>query len=183
MAVSLRGVRLRAVVLLILCYMWLSRPTALLLGVGAPLVAAGLLLRGWAAGVIQKETDLATGGPYAHVRNPLYLGSLLLGVGISIAGGHWIWPALFLAFFAAVYIPTMVLEHRLLTQLFGDRYLAYAAAVPAFLPRLSPWREPGMTVDGFTWGQYLRNREWEAALGAAGALALLAWKGLWPLVY
>jgi protein-S-isoprenylcysteine O-methyltransferase Ste14 len=175
--VNLRGLRLRAVVLLILCYLWFARPTPLLLGVGAPLAVAGLLLRAWAAGVIQKERDLATGGPYAHTRNPLYLGSLLLGTGIAIAGGQWIWPALFLAFFAAVYIPTMVSEHELLKQLFGDRYLAYAAAVPAFLPRPSPWREPGMSADGFTFTVYRRNREWEAALGALAGFALLALKG------
>lgn len=179
MAVTLRGVRLRAVVLLILSYLWFARPTPLRLGVGAPLVVLGLALRAWAAGVIQKERDLATGGPYAHTRNPLYLGSLLLGMGIAVAGGHWIWPALFLSFYAAVYVPTMRSEHRLLTQLFGDRYLAYAAAVPAFLPRVSPWREPGMDVEGFTFACYRRNREWEAALGAAGTLAMLAWKTYW----
>jgi hypothetical protein len=73
----------------------------------------------------------------------------------------------------------MVSEHRLLTRLFGDRYAAYAAAVPAFLPRLSPWREPGTIPDGFTFEVYRRNREWEAALGAAAALALLGWKAFW----
>jgi protein-S-isoprenylcysteine O-methyltransferase Ste14 len=177
--VSLRGVRLRAVVFLILSYLWFARPTPLLLGIGTPLVVLGLILRAWAAGVIQKERDLATGGPYAHTRNPLYLGSLLLGTGMAIAGGLWIWPALFLAFFAAVYIPTMVSEHKRLKQLFGDRYHAYAAAVPAFLPRPSPWREPGMSADGFTFALYRRNREWEAPLGAAAALALLAWKAYW----
>lgn len=176
---TLRGVRLRAVGLLILSYLWFARPTPTLLAVGAPLVVAGLLLRAWAAGVIRKERDLATGGPYAHTRNPLYLGSLLLGTGIAIAGGHWIWPTLFLGFYLAVYIPTMVSEHRLLTQLFGDRYAGYALGVPAFLPRLSPWREPGMTADGFTFEVYRRNREWEAALGALGALALLGWKAFW----
>jgi hypothetical protein len=129
--------------------------------------------------VIRKEQNLATGGPYAYTRNPLYVGSLLLGVGIALPGGRWIWPALFLAFYLAVYIPTMVSEHRLLTRLFGDRYAAYAAAVPAFLPRLSPWREPGTIPDGFTFEVYRRNREWEAALGAAAALALLGWKAFW----
>ncbi|HSW29747.1 MAG TPA: methyltransferase [Longimicrobiales bacterium] len=177
MTVSLRRVRLRAVVLLILLYLWLARPTLALLGVGAPLVLVGLLLRGWAAGTIEKERELATGGPYAFTRNPLYLGSLLLGLGIAVAGGHWAWPALFAGFFAAVYVPTMASEHRLLGELFGDRYRAYAARVPAFVPRLTPWRDAG-TAAGFRWARYVRNREWEAALGAvaaAGFLALKAW--------
>jgi len=174
--VSLRRIRLRAVVLLILLYLWLASPTLALLGAGAPLVLAGLLLRGWAAGTIEKERELATGGPYGFTRNPLYLGSLLLGAGIAVAGGHWAWPALFLGFFTAVYVPTMASEHRLLVELFGDRYRAYAAQVPALVPRLSPWREPGTEADGFRWVRYLRNREWEAALGAVTAVAFLALK-------
>ncbi|MHB1193443.1 MAG: methyltransferase family protein [Longimicrobiales bacterium] len=177
MTVSLRRVRLRAVVLLILLYLWLARPTLALLEVGAPLVLAGLLLRGWAAGTIEKERELATGGPYAFTRNPLYLGSLLLGLGIAVAGGHWVWPTLFVAFFAAVYVPTMVSEHRLLGELFGDRYRAYAAGVPAFVPRLTPWRDAGTDAAGFRWARYVRNREWEAALGAVAAVGFLALKG------
>jgi protein-S-isoprenylcysteine O-methyltransferase Ste14 len=160
--------------LLAVPFLWLARPTPLHLAAGAPLALLGLLIRAWAAGAIRKEEELTTGGPYAHTRNPLYLGSLLLGLGVTVAGGHWAWPLLFLAFFAAAYGRTMASEHRLLAELFGERHAAWAAHVPAFLPRLSPWREPGAEQASFSWRRYRRNREWEAALGALAGLAFLA---------
>lgn len=174
---NLRRLRLRAVWLLVLPFLWLARPTPLLLAVGAPLALAGLGLRAWAAGSIEKERELATGGPYAHTRNPLYLGTFLLGLGVSAAGGHWAWPALFLGFFWVAYGRTMASEGRLLEERFGERYRSYAGAVPALIPRVSPWREPGWGGGSFTWARYVRNREWEAGLGTLAGFALLALKG------
>jgi protein-S-isoprenylcysteine O-methyltransferase Ste14 len=175
--VNLRRLRLRAVWLLVIPFLWFARPTPTLLAAGALVAALGLVLRGWAAGVIEKERELTTWGPYARTRNPLYLGSLLLGLGTTVAGGHWLWPALFLAFFAAAYGSAMAAEHRLLGELFGERHRAWAAHVPAFLPRLSPWAEAASEGSGFTWTRYRRNREWEAALGALAGFAFLALKG------
>ena len=174
---NLRRLRLRAVWVLVLPFLWFARPTTTLLATGAALGVLGLLIRGWAAGTIHKERELTTTGPYAHTRNPLYVGSFFLGIGVTLAGGHWVWPALFLAFYAGVYGRTMAGEAELLTGLFGDRYRAYAANVPALFPRITPWREPGGEGKGFTWAQYRRNREWEASLGAVAAFAFLAWKG------
>lgn len=173
---SLRRLRLRAVWLLVVPFLWLSRPTPLLVAVGAILAAVGLLVRGWAAGVIEKERELATGGPYAHTRNPLYLGSLLLGLGVAAAGGHWAWPALFLAFYAVAYGRTMAAEDRLLEERFGQRYRSWAAGVPAFVPRITPWQQAVQEPAAFTWARYRRNREWEAALGALAGFSLLALK-------
>lgn len=188
---TLRRLRLRAVWLLVVPFFWLARPTGMGLAVGAAVAMVGLALRAWASGVIRKEQELATAGPYAHTRNPLYLGSLLLGTGVSLAGGHWIWPLLFLAFYALVYGRTMAAEEALLAERFGDRYRAWAAQVPPLLPRWTAWREapggPGGVSEtatlagspnaaasaGFTWSRYRANREWEAALGFAAGLGVL----------
>ena len=183
---NLRLLRLRAVWLLVLPFLWLARPTSGYLVVGSALAALGLSLRAWAAGTIRKDAGLTTTGPYAHTRNPLYLGSLLLGVGVTTAGGHWAWPLAFLAFYAAAYGSTMAAESDRLASAFGARYTAYAAQVPALLPRLAPWRgldprggdAPGRAAPGFTWAQYRRNREWEALLGALGGFAVLVAKWL-----
>ncbi len=172
----MRRLRLRAVWLLVVPFLWFARPTAKLLVVGAGLGLLGLLVRGWAAGTIHKEKELTTTGPYAFTRNPLYVGSFILGLGITIAGGQWIWPALFLVFYAGVYGRTMGGEAVLLTELFGDRFRHYAANVPAFAPRLTPYRAPGVEGGGFTLAQYKRNREWEAGLGALAGFAFLAAK-------
>ena len=175
---NLRVLRLRAVWLLVLPFLWLARPTAVHLAAGAALASLGLALRAWAAGTICKDAELTTTGPYAHTRNPLYLGSLLLGLGVSTAGGHWAWPLLFVAFYAAAYGSAMIAEGDLLASTFGARYAAYAAEVPALIPRLTAWRA-GDGAAGFTWAQYRRHREWEALLGALGGFAVLVAK--WAL--
>ena len=79
MALSLRKIRLRLVWLLIIPFLWFARPTPVSLLLGSGLSVLGLFIRAWAAGFIRKDQQLATSGPYGYTRNPLYLGSFLLG--------------------------------------------------------------------------------------------------------
>jgi protein-S-isoprenylcysteine O-methyltransferase Ste14 len=173
----MRTLRLKLVWLLVLPFLWFASPTPNWMFLGASVGIAGLLLRAWAAGTIRKEQELTTTGPYAYTRNPLYIGSLLTGVGLILGGGQPLWVLLFLAFYLTVYTRTMLGETELLTDLFGEAYVHYAANVPAFLPRLSPYeapvteqvsdagRVPDIQQAGFTFSQYRRNNEWEALLG------------------
>lgn len=176
MPLTMRKLRLKAVWLIVLPFFWFATPTPRLLFFGAALAVVGLWIRGWSAGTIHKDQELTTSGPYAFTRNPLYLGSFFIGLGVSIAGGHWIWPVIFLAFYATVYSRTMAGEAAHLGRLFPGQYRAYSEGVPAFLPRLTPYGGGG---GGFRWAQYRRNREWEASLGALAAFALLGAKALW----
>ena len=177
---GMRRIRTKMVWLLVFPFLWFSQPTTGLLTIGAALAAVGLLIRGWAAGTIRKDEDLTTSGPYAYTRNPLYIGTLLVGLGVTLAGGHWIWPTLFLTFYVAVYGRTMFGETELLTALFGERFLHYAEHVPALVPRLTRYRPDQLDVDGgFRVRQYMRNNEWEALLGAGAAFAFLATKRMW----
>ena len=141
----------------------------------------GLAIRAWAAGSIRKSEELATTGPYAYTRNPLYLGSFFLGLGVTMAGGQWIFMVLFLAFYLSVYRATALLEEAELEEAFGEPYRTYATAVPLFVPRLSPYRKggsgagtgTGAETGDFSPAQYLRNREWEAGLGAVAGYGVL----------
>ncbi len=181
MALTLRKVRLRLVWLLILPFLWFARPTPTLLLVGVLLAALGLWIRAWAAGFIRKEEALATSGPYAHTRNPLYLGSFFLGLGVTTAGGQWIFVVLFLVFFIAVYGRTMRGEAELLEGLFGDAYRHYAANVPLLLPRVTPYHAPGAPGStGFDLERWRGNKEYEALLGAVAAFAFLTLRLFWP---
>jgi protein-S-isoprenylcysteine O-methyltransferase Ste14 len=175
----MRQLRLRAVWLIVIPFFWLASPSRVTLALGAALTVVGLVIRGWSAGTIHKDEELTVSGPYAFTRNPLYLGSLFIGFGVAITGGHWIWPGAFLLFYVTVYTRTMSGEARHLRELFPDRYGEYSAAVPAFLPRLTPYRAGGVGTAGFRWAQYRRNKEWEAALGVAAAFAVLAAKAFW----
>src|SRR5262245_5493976 len=66
-----------------------SQPTWSTLAVGVPIALLGILIRGWASGHLRKNAELATGGPYAHTRNPLYFGSFVMAIGCAICGGNW----------------------------------------------------------------------------------------------
>jgi protein-S-isoprenylcysteine O-methyltransferase Ste14 len=160
---STRWVRLRAVWLLVPLFLWFARPTPLLLAVGGVLALVGLALRAWAAGFIKKDQELTTGGPYAFTRNPLYLGSLLLGIGVVLAGGSWVFAAVFLGFFVLVYGRTMKREE----------------AQPLLAPRLPPYHAHEGGERSFSAERYWRHREYEALLGTLAGFALLTIKLLW----
>lgn len=131
-------------------------------------------------------------GPYAFTRNPLYFGSFVVGAGAAVAGGvNWFIP-LVAVFFAWVYGVTMKQEARELQARFGDGYARYRRSVPIFFPRPTPYHarveaeptssEPAASEPAsFSMRRYARNREYEAAMGAAGGFALLASKaaGWW----
>ena len=180
---DLKKLRLRAVWLLIIPFYIYASPSTILLAWGAGLSTAGLALRAWAAGSIRKDRELATTGPYARTRNPLYLGSFLLGSGVTVAGGQWVFGAAFLVFFLLVYRATVLREASELEARFGDRYRVYMAQVPSVLPRVTAYEAESSDSAPvkFSRARYMRNREWEAALGAAAAFGLLALKlEIWP---
>jgi protein-S-isoprenylcysteine O-methyltransferase Ste14 len=152
-----------------------ARPRPVTLAVGAPISLIGLLLRGWASGHLRKNDALATTGPYAHTRNPLYLGSFIMGLGFTVASGRWELAVLFVALFLGIYLPVMRVEAATLEKLFGESFRAYVAAVPLFLPRVTPYRS-GLTGRGFDRKLYLRYREYRAALGLLVAWGLLVFK-------
>lgn len=143
--------------------------------VGGAVSAIGLLIRAWATGHIVKNEKLTTTGPYAHTRNPLYLGSFLLALGFGIAA-HWVAVILVLLFWVVVYAPTIQRERDYLVRAYGDAYADYEMHVPAFFPRLTPWSGPVGTdaSGGFSFPLYMRHREWEAGLGFAVVLGWLA---------
>ena len=145
------------------------------LAVGAPISLLGLLIRAWGSGHLRKNDALAISGPYAYTRNPLYLGSFIMGLGFTIASGRWWLGLLFIALFLGIYLPVMRVESATLAQLFGESFREYAAAVPVFLPRLLPYRSD-QPKTGFDQSLYLRYREYRAALGLLIAWGLLIFK-------
>jgi protein-S-isoprenylcysteine O-methyltransferase Ste14 len=164
-------------------FLLLAEPRPATLAIGGALGAVGVALRAWASGHIRKNAALATSGPYAHTRNPLYLGSFVLGLGFVVAasGRAWLLPllgGLFAALFLGIYLPVMRVEAATLAEMFGEEYRDYARAVPLFLPRATPYRGGRASAARFDAGLYLRYREYRAALGLLGALALLVLKSL-----
>ena len=159
--------------LIVAVFAWFSHPTASSLEFGLPVSLLGLALRAWAAGCLAKNRQLASGGPYAYTRNPLYLGTLLVAAGLAIASRSLGLGALFAAVFVLVYLPVIQNESEYLHVLFPD-YPAYAAAVPLLLPRLTPHRSKN--PNPFRFALYLKNQEYNAGAGFAAGLLFLLWK-------
>jgi protein-S-isoprenylcysteine O-methyltransferase Ste14 len=164
--------------LLGVAFVVLAKPRAVTLLAGGAVALLGLALRAWAAGHIRKNSQLATSGPYAYTRNPLYLGSFLLGLGFTIAAGQPLLGLLFVALFLGIYLPVMRVEAATLSRLFGEDYTRYARAVPLFFPRLMPYRDAKTGGAKFDAELYLRYREYQAAIGLLLAWGLLALKAL-----
>ena len=159
-------------------FLVLARPSRLTLAIGGPVAILGLGLRAWATGHIRKNSALATTGPYAYTRNPLYLGSFLLGLGFTIASGKWWLGLLFAGLFLGIYLPVMRVEATTLAELFGDDYKDYAREVPLFFPGHVPFRVAEMRDAKFDVKLYLQYREYEAAIGLVVAWGLLALKAV-----
>jgi protein-S-isoprenylcysteine O-methyltransferase Ste14 len=157
-------------------FLVLAKPVALTLAIGGAVALVGLGLRAWSAGHIRKNDALATSGPYAHTRNPLYFGSFLLGLGFTIASGRWWLGLIFAALFLGIYLPVMRVEATTLAELFGEDYKAYARAVPLFFPRPFPYRDERTRDVRFDASLYMRYREYQAAIGLVVAWGLLALK-------
>jgi protein-S-isoprenylcysteine O-methyltransferase Ste14 len=156
---------------------WFAQPTARSLVAGLPLAVAGLALRAWAAGHLRKNMTLTTSGPYAWVRNPLYLGTLLALLGCLLGAAEPVLTAVALAAFVLIYTPVVELEEQHLRELFPD-FAAYAGRVPQFLPR-RPRGTPELGAPGFDWAVYQRNKEYKALFGLLWAYAFLLGKALY----
>jgi protein-S-isoprenylcysteine O-methyltransferase Ste14 len=129
------------------------------------LVVPGLWLRGYASGYVKKNRELTVTGPYAHTRNPLYLGSMLIAAGFAVALLSWL-VALALALgFTVIYVPVIASEERFLRASFSG-FDDYCRLVPRLIPRLTPASRPGAGTGSFSFSLYLHHREYNAGMGA-----------------
>ena len=156
-------------------------------GWGAGLVVAGLgvAIRSWAAGYLIKSKALITGGPYAYVRNPLYLGRVLIGTGMCIATRLPAWPGVpaypwpnvivigaFYVFFFGYYMPRKErVEPARLFEYHGEAYARYQAAVGSIIPNF--FRRYDQRSGAWGWAQYHRLKEYNWVMGYVLVFTLL----------
>ena len=171
--------RVRIGYLLAVVLLFLSRPKPLPILIGACVGLLGLAIRAYAAGYLRKQAVLTTTGPYARTRNPLYFGSSILALGAAIAMNSWWSAALLLFYFALVYTLVMRREEIELRGHHAAQFDAYAKSVPLFFPRLTAPIQSPATAATFSWAQYRKNREYQAALGFL--LLLIALVAIWRL--
>lgn len=156
-------------------FLYFARPQMLSLVIGGAIAVFGLLVRAWASGHIRKNKTLAISGPYAYTRNPLYLGSFILGVGFTVTAGVWWLGLAFIALFLGIYLPVMRVEADELTHIFGEEYRQYAGRVPLFFPRP---KASERSETKFDLNLYMRYREYQATLGFVFAWSVLLAKAI-----
>ena len=132
---------------------YFARPEILYVYIGVVLLCVGESIRIWSVSYAGGETrtrnvgatKLCSSGPYAFVRNPLYVGNMFMYVGIVFIAGAaniWLMAATTLTFFIIQYSLIVALEEEKLEELFGQEYQIYKKKVPAVLPRIVRWRSP-----------------------------------------
>lgn len=169
---------------LIVLMLIFARPSAASFLWGLPLAAAGEFLRLWGVSIVGSETrvtgavgatQLITTGPFAHVRNPLYVGNLLLytGMGImSYALFPWL-QAVALGYFFLQYRLIVSLEEEFLTGRFGESFERYRVAVPRFVPTFRKYRgEEGQQALSWRRGMRSEKRTFQAIVLLTAALVL-----------
>jgi protein-S-isoprenylcysteine O-methyltransferase Ste14 len=147
--------------------LYFAKPTGISILAGLPFALVGVIFRALAAGVIKKDSTLATSGVYGLTRSPLYFGSALLAVGFAIMSADEIAATLLGVPFVLIYPRVILREEEHLGRLFPSEFRKYKATVPRFFPRLT--LHPQLA---FSFQQYLANREYNTAMGFVAALAL-----------
>jgi protein-S-isoprenylcysteine O-methyltransferase Ste14 len=156
-------------------YFWMARPTWRSMALGLIGILPGLWIRALASGYVRKNESLATSGPYAYTRNPLYLGSLLIGIGFAIASRSWWVGVALLVMFFAIYVPVIRNEEQFLRQRFPE-FPQYECCVPRIWPRIRPWSARDASGSNFAFDLYLKHREYNALLGAVATMTILAFE-------
>lgn len=170
--------------LLAVVFIVFSKPTYKLLVLGSALSSAGILLRIWAAGYLRKGEVLTTSGPYALTRHPLYLGSLIIGIGFTIAANRFFLTVLFVLYFFLFYVPVIRQEEKELRAGFRQPFENYRRQVPFLFPRLNSFftrTSPLPPCDGrkFDLSLAMKNKEYNSVLGFVFALFIIYLKILY----
>jgi protein-S-isoprenylcysteine O-methyltransferase Ste14 len=121
-------------ILFVLLVSLLGKPEQTLLFIGTGIAVLGMAVRMWAAGYVMKNKELATTGPYAYVRHPLYVGNILLLLAFSLASSLW-WSFTLMIFLLWFYYPpTITYEDNKLRNLFGEEWESWSKNVHALIP-------------------------------------------------
>ena len=147
--------------------LWLARPTASSVMAGALVAIVGESIRVWAAGHLEKGREVTSSGPYRWSGHPLYIGSSVMGVGLAIGASRLEVTLIVAAYLAVTLLAAIRTEEAFLASTFGDEYARYRAGRAAGAAR------------PFSWARVRANREYRAALGLAGVIAVLAIKVWW----
>lgn len=114
-----------------------------------------MFFRGWSSGYINKDQELATEGPYAMTRNPLYFGNLVLGSGIAVSGNNLCSYLIFFVYYLFFFSFLIFLERKRLKKRFGRQYEEWAKRANLFFPKIKKVNRVGFNIS-----YYMKNKEY-----------------------
>lgn len=153
--------------------LYLAEPSPKSVAVGFFFVIAGMFFRAWSSGYINKDNELATDGPYALTRNPLYFGNFVLGLGIAIAGNNIYSYLIFFIFYLMFFPFLMIIEHKRLKKKFGKKYEEWSKKSNSFFPKIKRLKNLGFNIS-----YYMKNREYRVLYFSLFVIAILVLKVL-----
>lgn len=160
-------------ILLLLLILYLAEPSAKSITIGFFLIVSGMFFRGWTSGYINKDNELATKGPYALTRNPLYFANFILGLGIAVAGNNIYTYTIFFAYYLLFFPFLMVIEHRRMKRKFGNVYNDWAKKSNVFLPKIKRLKNCNFNISF-----YMKNREYRVLFYSLFVIAVFIIKYL-----
>jgi protein-S-isoprenylcysteine O-methyltransferase Ste14 len=153
--------------------LYLAEPSPGSMAIGFFLIIAGMFFRAWSSGYIDKDTVLATKGPYSLTRNPLYFGNFILGLGIAVAGNNLYSYAIFFSYYMLFFPFLIILEHSRLKKKFGKEYEEWSKKSHSFFPKLKKVKERDFNIS-----YYMKNREYRVLYFSLFVIAILILKFL-----
>jgi protein-S-isoprenylcysteine O-methyltransferase Ste14 len=164
----------------LIAILYLSEPSPKSVFIGFFFIIAGMFFRGWSSGYINKDDELATQGPFALTRNPLYFGNFILGIGIAIAGNNICCYTIFLVYYLLFFPFLMVIEHKRMKKKFGKQYEEWAKKSNSFFPKIKIKK---FYKQGFNISFYMKNREYKVLYFSLLVVAVFVLKVLRVIKY
>ena len=153
--------------------LFVARPNAKSIAIGFFFIMLGTFFRAWASGYINKNNELATRGPYALSRNPLYFGNFILGIGIAIAANHLYSYIIFAIYYFVFFPALMVMENNRMREKFGEKYEKWSKGLNSFFPGIKK-----IDTSGFNISYYMKNREYKVIYFSLFIVIALIFKAL-----
>ncbi len=153
--------------------LFFAKPNAKSIAIGFIFIMMGTFFRAWASGFINKNNELATNGPYALSRNPLYFGNFILGIGIAIASNHIYNYIIFTLYYFIFFPALMIMENNRMKEKFGDNYEKWSRGLNSFFPGIKK-----IDFNGFNISYYMKNKEYKVIYFSLFIVISLIFKAL-----
>ncbi len=153
--------------------LYFAKPNAKSIAIGFFFIMLGTFFRAWASGYINKNNELATNGPYALSRNPLYFGNFILGVGIAIASSQLYCYIIFAIYYFLFFPALMVMENKRMRKKFGPEYEKWSKGLNSFFPVIKK-----VNFSGFNISYYMKNKEYKVIYFSLFIVIALIFKAL-----